>query len=138
MVDGEARQHRISTRRHPADPYFAEWDGGVTTTVNLRSHDFVWDSELLHARRPTRRATPCLRRAPHVRQLWRPASVTNCFTAQARSAEGNSNRIKEPGDLAAQSQHRRQLALGDNPYYRITVKVTGPRGTVTYVQAVIY
>lgn len=58
----------------------------------------------------------------------------NCFTAPS-SASGNSNRIKEGGEFSCTGN---ACSTSSNPYYRITVRVSGPKNTVTYVQAVIY
>ena len=55
------------------------------------------------------------------------------------TAEGISNRIKEPGDLPCFNPNTgANLCTPANPFYRITVMVSGPRGTATYAQAVIY
>ena len=68
-----------------------------------------------------------------------PANA-NCFTAHSVATGGTSMRIREPGDLPCFDPHTGANLCGVavNPYYRITVKVTGPRNTVTYAQAVIY
>ena len=62
-----------------------------------------------------------------------------CYTAGGVTAEGISNRIKEPGDLPCFNPNTgANLCTPTNPYYRITVMVSGPRGTATYAQAVVY
>lgn len=58
----------------------------------------------------------------------------HCFSAPT-SASGNSNRVKEGGEFSCMGN---LCTASNNPYYRITVRVSGPRNTVTYVQAVIY
>lgn len=62
--------------------------------------------------------------------------VTNCFTAPT-SASGNSNAVLGAGDYQCPPGNP-ACVVSHNPYYRITVRVDGPRNTVTYVQAVIY
>lgn len=58
----------------------------------------------------------------------------NCFMAPG-SASGSSNRIKGSDDFKCIGS---TCTASTNPYYRITVRVTGPKNTVTYIQAVIY
>jgi type IV pilus assembly protein PilX len=58
---------------------------------------------------------------------------STCVTAKTSgSDEGSSKRIKEGGEYFDAG------SPGFTPFYRITVRVSGPRSTVTYVQAVIY
>lgn len=59
----------------------------------------------------------------------------NCFTAPNATSD-ESHRITGGGDFKCQVGIT--CALSNNPYYRITVKVSGPKNTVTYVQAVVY
>jgi type IV pilus assembly protein PilX len=125
----------------PTEAYFATWDGGVTTTIKVfdpKTFDWGASSKALVTDEAGNTVNYVMHRM--CQNIGEPGLVnTNCFTAQGSSAEGTSNRIKEPGDLPCfNSDTGENLCAGDNPYYRITVRVTGPRGTVTYAQAVIY
>jgi Tfp pilus assembly protein PilX len=126
----------------PADKYFATWDGGITTASKVfdpKTFDWENSSKALPKDSQTGNTVQYVMHRM-CQNTGDPALViTNCFTARGAKAEGVSNRIKEPGDFACFNPDTGEnYCAGDNPYYRITVKVTGPRGTVTYAQAVIY
>lgn len=59
---------------------------------------------------------------------------SDCFTAPAE-ATGNSNAIKSGEEYRCAGNLCTESYL---PYYRITVRVEGPRNTVTYIQSVVY
>lgn len=56
---------------------------------------------------------------------------TYCLTAQLSATPGNSNRVSGYGGSAA-------VNASVAPYYRITVRVSGPRNTQVFVQSVVY
>ena len=120
--------------------YFATSNGGVTTTIRVFDPaTFDWLTK--SSARPVDAAGNTVAYVVHrMCENTGAPEVADCFTARTTSTGGTSNRIKEPGDFPCLDPNTGANLCGGgiNPYYRITVRVTGPRSTVTYVQAVIY
>jgi Tfp pilus assembly protein PilX len=121
--------------------YFSTSDGGVTTAIKVFDPaTFDWKNKSSELTKDAAGNTVAY--VVHRMCQLPDAAPTdaNCFTARSASTGGTSMRIKEPGDFACLDPRTGANLCGAaaNPYYRITVKVTGPRSTVSYVQAVIY
>lgn len=115
--------------------YYSTWNGGVTSTPAIFDPStFDWSGKSsLPIDAAGNTATYVVHRM--CQSPGDPSDFTkNCITAPT-SASGNSNQIKPGGDFTCTGNN---CTASNNPYYRITVRVTGPRNTVTYVQAVIY
>jgi hypothetical protein len=120
--------------------YFATWDGGVTTTVKVFDPStFEWSTKSTSLTPDAAGNTVAYVVHRMCANVGDPG-IANCFTARSAASGGNSNRIREPGDPPCFDPNTGANTCGstNNPYYRITVRVTGPRSTLTYVQAVIY
>jgi len=137
----------LQTRVQATAPfYFPNRNGGVTGNHAFDPTDSAWDAfwddannEVLF-RELTQDNGNTVRYTIH-RMCENPGDPANafCFTAGGITAEGISNRIKEPGDLPCFDPNTGlNRCSPTNPYYRITVKVIGPRNTVAYAQGVIY
>ena len=131
----------LNTPQLPA--YFATWDGGITTTIKaFDPATFDWkDSSATVTDVPDTSVTVQYVVHRMCQNTGNPADPnTYCFTSQTVTTGGSSNRIKEPGDLPCFDPNtgKNLCGIAANPFYRISVKVSGPRGTVSYAQAVIY
>jgi type IV pilus assembly protein PilX len=64
-----------------------------------------------------------------IQRMCNDNAGVNCLVVPANTVlvKGNSQDISQMGQLQVTGQH----------YYRITTKITGPRNTVSYVQAII-
>jgi Tfp pilus assembly protein PilX len=138
----------LETRDAATAPfYFPNRNGGVTAPHVFDPTDDLWrdfwapvNSGVFYSELATDTQGNTVRYTIH-RMCEIPGNPGNafCFTAGGVTAEGISNRIKEPGDLPCFDPNTgKNLCTPTNPYYRITVMVSGPRGTATYAQAVIY
>ena len=138
----------LQTRNAATAPfYFPNRNGGVVAPHVFDPTDDLWrdfwaraNKEVLYHEMTTDSQGNTVRYTIH-RMCENPGDPGNafCYTAGGVTAEGISNRIKEPGDLPCFNPNTGQnLCSPTNPYYRITVMVSGPRGTATYAQAVIY
>jgi Tfp pilus assembly protein PilX len=155
-VDGgiEVARNWLMTRPNNTDLYarqapfyFPSRNGGVIDPHVFDPTDELWldfwadaNNEVLYRELDKDAQGNTVRYVVH-RMCENPGDPGNafCFVAGGVAAEGISNRIKEPGDLPCFNPNTGQnLCTPTNPYYRITVKVSGPRGTATYAQAVIY
>ena len=115
--------------------YYSSWNGGVTSNPAIFDPaTFDWSGRSGLA---TDAAGNTVSYVIH-RMCELPGdpalTVTNCLTAPT-SASGNSNQIKGGGEFSCVGT---TCNASNNPYYRITVRVSGPRNTVTYIQSVIY
>ena len=115
--------------------YYASWNGGVTSNPAIFDPaTFNWAGKTVL---PVDAAGNTVAYVVH-RMCELPGdpalAATNCVTVPA-SASGNSNQIKGGGEFACVGT---TCNASSNPYYRITVRVSGPRNTVTYIQSVIY
>src|SRR5262249_10154352 len=63
--------------------------------------------------------------------------TSNCFAATGTSAEGISQRIREPGDPTCFPDGVTNACTPTNPYYRITVMAAGPRSAPASAQAAV-
>ena len=124
--------------RDQAPSYYSTWSGGVTGTPAIfdpvNPATFKWDGKTTL---PVDAAGNTVAYVVHrmCQSAGDPGDPSNnCITAPT-SASGNSNRIKEGGEFACTGSN---CTASSNPYYRITVKVTGPHNTVSYIQSVIY
>jgi type IV pilus assembly protein PilX len=115
--------------------YYSTWNGGVTSTPAIFDPaTFDWSGK---STLPIDAAGNTVAYVVHrmCESAGDPADTTkNCITAPT-SASGNSQRIKGGGEFGCTGDN---CVASSNPYYRITVRVTGPRNTVTYTQVVIY
>lgn len=73
-----------------------------------------------------------------IHRLCRAAGVhtdpaTGCLLASATSSTGDSMR-----SLRAEEVGLTGTSTLSGPYYRVTVRVRGPRSTISYIQAIIY
>jgi type IV pilus assembly protein PilX len=123
----------LTTDHSPS--YYSTWNGGIPTgSVAFDPSTFDWTGK---SALPVDAAGNTVVYVVH-RMCQLPGDPgdpnKNCVNAPT-SSSGNSNRIKEGGEFACVGTN---CITSNNPYYRITVRVTGPRNTVTYVQAVIY
>jgi Tfp pilus assembly protein PilX len=57
-------------------------------------------------------------------------TTTNCMFGPSETGGGGSKKAEPPGNLG--------IASSGSPMYRITARVTGPRNTVSYIQAFVY
>jgi type IV pilus assembly protein PilX len=131
----------VDSLNNPISPsYYATWNGGVTTTNGIFDPaTFDWSSKSTSLAADATGNTVAYVIHRMCENTGDPATA-NCFTARSSTTGGNSNRVREPGDLPCFDPNTGANLCGStsNPYYRITVRVTGPRSTLTYVQAVIY
>ena len=129
----------IDSLKDPITPrYYATWSGGVTTTIKaFDPATFDWSGKSFAL--PVDATGNTVAYVVHrmCENTGDPVTA-NCFTARSSSVGGNSNNIQPA--LPCFDPHTGANLCGStsNPYYRITVRVAGPRSTVTYVQAVIY
>lgn len=117
--------------------YYPTWNGGVPAGQVFDPVTFTWSDAQTTAMAPETGNT--VRYVVH--RMCEDIGPPNekCFTARATSAGGDSNRIREPQDPTCYLPNGENLcASSGSPYYRITVRVEGPRNTLSYVQAVIY
>ena len=124
-----------SLQQDIAPSYYASWIGGVTSNPAVFDPaTFYWAGK---TELPIDAAGNTVAYVVH-RMCELPGdpalAATNCLTAPT-SASGNSNQIKGGGEFGCVGT---TCNASSNPYYRITVRVSGPRNTVTYIQSVIY
>jgi len=115
-----------------APSYFPTWNGGAppNTVFDPATFDWTTKSSALAADAAGNTVAYVVHR---MCGNTGPPDPATCVTARTSgSDEGTSKRIKEGGEWSDTGDP------GFTPFYRITVRVGGPRGTVTYVQAVIY
>lgn len=124
-----------SLQQDIAPSYYASWNGGVTSNPAVfdpATFNWTGKTEL-----PIDAAGNTVAYVVH-RMCELPGdpalAATNCLTAPT-SASGNSNQIKGGGEFGCVGT---TCNASSNPYFRITVRVSGPRNTVTYIQSVIY
>ena len=115
--------------------YYATWNGGAENSPAIFDPaDFDWKGKAALA---TDAAGNTVSYVIH-RMCELPGdpalTATNCLTAPT-SASGNSNQVKGGGEFACVGT---SCNASNNPYYRITVRVSGPHNTVSYIQSVIY
>lgn len=114
--------------------YYASWNGGSSGPV-FDPADFNWksaeDNELQEGSTGNK-----IRYVIHrmCEGPGAPSTDTYCITAPAVSS-GESNRSAAGGDYQCAGN---LCSESYQPYYRITVRVEGPRNTVTYTQTVVY
>ena len=72
-----------------------------------------------------------------VHRMCRQALVYTDPAAGCISTTGTSSTEGVSKAVLSYGKFNRPVETGGNPYYRITVRVVGPRNTVSYVQAVI-
>ena len=121
--------------------YYATWDGGIAGPIMaFNPATFDWtDNSTIVTDVPDTSTTVQWVVHRMCQDVGDPAAPnTNCFTSKTITTGGNSNRIKEPGDFLCNPAGTNLCGNAVNPFYRISVRVTGPRGTVSYAQAVIY
>ena len=124
-----------SLQQDIAPSYYSSWNGGVTSNPAVFDPaTFDWDGKsALATDAAGNTAAYVIHRMCQLN--GDPAlTATNCLTAPT-SASGNSNQIKGGGEFGCVGT---TCNASNNPYYRITIRVSGPRNTVTYVQSVIY
>ena len=124
--------------------YYATWSGGIATAIlAFNPATFVWtgNSNPLTADPDTGNQVFWVVHRM-CQNVGDPSlTTTNCYSAQTVTTGGSSNRVKEPGDLPCfdpNNPGKNLCGVAANPYYRISVRVLGPRGTVSYAQAVVY
>ena len=122
--------------------YFSTWAGGIAPPIKgFNPAAFAWTDADSTAVTDVPDTSTQVRYVVH-RMCQNPGDpvVANCYTSKSITTGGNSNRIKEPGDLPCFDPNTgaNLCGIAANPFYRISVRVTGPRGTVSYAQAVIY
>ena len=126
---------------NPLPPsYFATWDGGLSAPVKgFNPATFNWTASTLVTDVPD--TSTQVRWVVHrmCQNVGNP-DTANCYTSKTITTGGNSNRVKEPGDLPCFDPNTgaNLCTSAANAFYRISVMVTGPRGTVSYAQAVVY
>jgi Tfp pilus assembly protein PilX len=58
-------------------------------------------------------------------------AITSCVKVTSSSTMGDSKKILLYGDY-------NKAATAEAPYYRITVRIDGPRSTTSYIQSIVY
>jgi type IV pilus assembly protein PilX len=131
----KARQWLMSSGSLIADAspsYYSTWNGGASAVFDPATFDWSGKSTL-----PVDAAGNTTSYVVH-RMCQNPGDpgnpATNCVTAPS-SSSGTSQRITTGQEFRCVGSN---CTASSNPYYRITVKVAGPRNTVTYTQVVIY
>lgn len=59
--------------------------------------------------------------------------ATGCLLSSVTSVKGDSQRVLREDEVGLSG-----TGAVSGPYYRVTVKVSGPRNTISYIQAIIY
>ena len=120
----------------PDNPsYYATWNGGVTSTPAIFDPaTFDWNGKTSLA---TDAAGNTVSYVIHrmCEKAGDPDPINNNCLLVPTSASGNSSQVKGGGEFACSGT---LCDASSNPYYRITVRVSGPRNTITYIQSVIY
>ncbi|SFB19381.1 hypothetical protein SAMN04515620_12469 [Collimonas sp. OK607] len=134
----KARQWLMSASSLIADAppsYYSTWNGGATgTPAVFDPATFDWSGK---SALPVDAAGNTVSYVVH-RMCQNPGDpadpASNCITAPS-SVSGTSQRITGGQEFRCVGTN---CVASSNPYYRVTVRVAGPRNTVTYTQVVIY
>jgi hypothetical protein len=111
--------------------YFATFNGGAVGVFDAATFNWAANSTALVADAAGNTVAYVVHR---MCGNTGPPDKLTCVTAQTEgSSEGCSKLIRGGGETIPPCGD-----TGFTPFYRITVRVAGPRATVTFVQAVIY